>query len=377
MGCRGSASRAGELRAVPVLADNDRHRRRRDDARLGDDHGEVLHRRHVVHQVEQLEPRPLAPVGERGAALVGVRRLEQRVGVAELVVADRVEQDPLRKLVRLAADEHGDPVLVRRHGDERGAGARDEGAVDQHRRGPEQNLGDGWHRVREGVQQRVGAADACRHQPHQHRAPLEARAAVDDDDGEVGPARRRVQQRRLDDVGAAVDEDDVRRRDLGRGGLRDGAVGELDPLVDVRVDLRAEDALGRVGRQVRGQLANAELEPLDRVAHRERLRAAVVQVRDLQLDPPLELAGECLAGRAAEVARDGLQCTEHGHHARVGAGEEALGHLQPGALDGGVDVAPNRGGRERCLALVLDQVREERHLLRCKRRLRLVHAARL
>ena len=42
--------------------------------------------------VEQLEPRPLAPVGERGAALVG------------------------------------DPVLVRRHGDERGAGARDEGA---------------------------------------------------------------------------------------------------------------------------------------------------------------------------------------------------------------------------------------------------------
>ena len=60
--------------------------------------------------------------------LVGVRRLEQRVGVAELVVADRVEQDPLRKLVRLAADEHGDPVLVRRHGDERGAGARDEGA---------------------------------------------------------------------------------------------------------------------------------------------------------------------------------------------------------------------------------------------------------
>ena len=39
--------------------------------------------------VEQLEPRPLAPVGERGAALVGVRRLEQRVGVAELVVADR------------------------------------------------------------------------------------------------------------------------------------------------------------------------------------------------------------------------------------------------------------------------------------------------
>ena len=54
-------------------------------------------------------------------------------------------------------------------------------------------------------------------------------------DGEVGPARRRVQQRRLDDVGAAVDEDDVRRRDLGRGGLGDGAVGELDPLVDVPV----------------------------------------------------------------------------------------------------------------------------------------------
>ena len=27
------------------------------------------------------------------------------------------------------------------------------------------------------------------------------------------------------------------------------------------------------------------------------------------------------------------------------------------------------GGRDRCLALVLDQVREERHLLRCKRRL--------
>ena len=36
--------------------------------------------------VEQLEPRPLAPLGERGAALVGVRRLEQRVGVAELVL---------------------------------------------------------------------------------------------------------------------------------------------------------------------------------------------------------------------------------------------------------------------------------------------------
>lgn len=56
---------------------------------------------------------------------------------------------------------------------------------------------------------------------------------------------------------------------------------------------------------------------------------------------------------------------------------EGRGCLQPGALDGGVDVAPNRGGRERCLALVLDQVREQRHLLRCKRRLRLVHAARL
>mmetsp|Transcript_3145 Transcript_3145/g.8127 ORF Transcript_3145/g.8127 Transcript_3145/m.8127 type:complete len:297 (-) Transcript_3145:612-1502(-) len=164
-----------------VLADDDGDRRGRHYAGLGDDHREVLHRRHVVHEVEQLEARHVAPLGHLGTVALSGHEV---VGVAQLVVADGIEEHALGKLVGLAANEHRHAALVGEHRHQRSAGASDERAVEQHRRGTEQHLAHLWHDVREGVQVGIGAAQPRIEQAAQHGLALQLGAAVGDDDAE-------------------------------------------------------------------------------------------------------------------------------------------------------------------------------------------------
>eukprot|EP00962_Isochrysis_galbana_P059001 scaffold32350_cov112-Isochrysis_galbana.AAC.2 len=318
LGCRAPprsrhGARVGQLRPVLVLPDDDRDRGRRDDPSLGDDHGEVLHRSDVVHQVEQLEPRRVAPAGQDARlgcgsrpAADGRRLGHQLLRVAQLVVADGVEQHALSELKSLAADQHWHAVLVGCHGHQCRPCPRDQRPVDQHGRRAQQHLVDGRDQIGNRVEQSVRGGDAGCGQPRHERPSFEARPAVHHHHREVDAARLGVQQGLLHHVRTGVHQHTLARRDFGCGGGRDGAVGQHDALVDVGVDLLAEEPLGRLVWQVTRHLRHPQLQPLDAVAHCEALWPAVVQVLDLNLDPGLELAGEHLGGRALEIGDGGL-----------------------------------------------------------------------
>ena len=93
---------------------------------------------------------------------------DQLVGVAELVVAYRVEEHTVGELVRLAAHQDGDAARMREHGHERRACARDERAIEEHRARAEEHLRHLGHQVAHCVKVGVrdaqpGAEEAARH----------------------------------------------------------------------------------------------------------------------------------------------------------------------------------------------------------------------
>jgi hypothetical protein len=106
-----------------------------------------------------------APTGAARPA-VSVHAQRRRLGrrLTELVLGEAVELDALGELVRLAADEERDGDLLRHHRDERGARAREDGAIGVQRVRAderERHLGDDGAERRE---QEVRARDRGRSQ---------------------------------------------------------------------------------------------------------------------------------------------------------------------------------------------------------------------
>mmetsp|Transcript_38098 Transcript_38098/g.89190 ORF Transcript_38098/g.89190 Transcript_38098/m.89190 type:complete len:482 (-) Transcript_38098:42-1487(-) len=356
-----------QLLSSLALADDGGDGGRRNDASLTDHHGEVLHRRHVVQQLEQLEVGHVAPICELASGQLR-RRRHQVVGVAKLVVADGIEVDALGELVRLTAHQHRRPTLMSCHRDQRRARTRDERAVEQHRRRAKKHLGHFADEVRERVQLRVLAAHSRLLEPAQHVACLEPRAAVNNDHAEGYALCVRVQQRLFDDGGPRVDEQDVLGRDLADKALHNRLVGKRDALVDEIVDQRDQLRLGISLARVRGRLSNALFEPLDHIAHGQRERPAIDQVLDLLVEHAFELTREHLCRWANEVGDDLLESAQLSDDSSVRAWQQIVGNLQAEAEHGRVDVAfGDRCCSERGLALVLRQVLEKLDLLMCVR----------
>lgn len=140
---------------------------------------------------------------------------------------------------------------------------------------------------------RVGDGDA---RGGERLGELEADAlkgVVDEDGAEAAPVGAGAEQGALDEVVAAVGDDDVAVGNHVGGGADDDEVGEGDALVDVGVDGVAELLLGgRVG-EVNVDLGDLQLEPADGVAHGEAHGAAGRQVLDLRPEHDgCEVAGE-------------------------------------------------------------------------------------
>ena len=164
--------------------------------------------------------------------------------------------------VRACAHQHGHPPLMSEHGDEGGARAADERAVEEHGGAAEEHLAHLRHDVGDRVQVDVVAGDPRCEEALDHVPALEARPGVGHDDPVLDALPVRGEKDLLDDERARVDEEHVAGRDALRGVAEDGEVGQLDALVQVGVHLGAEHLLDLVLGQVRRGMAHLELEPL-------------------------------------------------------------------------------------------------------------------
>eukprot|EP00050_Salpingoeca_kvevrii_P018789 m.78462 g.78462 ORF g.78462 m.78462 type:complete len:317 (+) comp8161_c0_seq1:723-1673(+) len=275
-------------------------------------------------QVEQLELFNALPILEKLWHSRAMSKLEV-IRVAELVEHKRVGLDAVTELVRLAADHDRDVVRLGHHGNHGCANTAHNIAIGKERVCGQKDFGHAAHNVRDGVDHHVGTANLVLDELFKNFLALQLGSRIDNDDAKLLASGIGIEQNLKDELRGRVDENDVAILNFGASRLGNGHLGDMDAVVDKRVD--ALDELlpcildWHVGRQA---VRDFVLDVLDGVAHARGKRAALLEEANERLDVVVEVAGNLLVGGQRVILEDGLEGGKHGQ-ATVGAARNAAG----------------------------------------------------